>query len=355
MSRRVFDLAEYDYHLPPHLIAQVPVGRRDASRLLYLDRAGEAWFHHRFHDLPGLLRPGDLVVVNNTRVIPAKLYGRKESGGRIEALVLPPADDTGAGSNVRSCLLKASKRCAEGTRLFFEGGLEGTVQGSRQDGLVQVAFHLQGCLEDFLVEKGHMPLPPYIKRDRDDPREALDRERYQTIFSSSDGAVAAPTAGLHFTAEMVERLKERGVGLCAVTLHVGYGTFSPVRSRDIRRHRLAEEEYHIAPEAAEAIRNAGKGHGRVIAVGTTVVRTLESATGTGDSIQPGRGRTDLLITPGYRFKVVDGMVTNFHLPRSSLLFLVSAFAGLELVKKAYEAAVSAGYRFYSYGDAMLIL
>lgn len=223
------------------------------------------------------------------------------------------------------------------------------------NGLVRITFHGDLPIDSLLEEKGHMPLPPYINRDRENGHAQLDKERYQTIFSRTKGAVAAPTAGLHFTKNLIEKLKKEGISIAPITLHVGYGTFSPVRTMDIRRHQLEAEYYRIRPGTAEAINSTRKENGRVVAVGTTVVRALETATGPDCSVLPGGGQTDLLVTPGFSFSAVDALITNFHLPKSSLLFLVSAFAGLELIKKAYSLAVEKGYRFYSYGDAMLIV
>jgi len=349
----MFDIDDYNYDLRQDLIAQVPASTRDSSRLLFVDRQRSGFTDHHFYDLPGLLKSGDLLVVNNTKVVPARIFGRKDSGGQVEVLVLEH-EDAGTQSDTRWCLLKSSKRPRKGGRLFFESGVYGIVEDSGEDGLARISFHGSQSIDSLLEEKGIMPLPPYIRRE-DNGFTALDRERYQTVFSRDRGAVAAPTAGLHFTVESINRLQQAGISLVELTLHVGHGTFRPVRVKDIRDHRLGEETYIIGSDAAEAINRARKENRRVIAVGTTVVRTLESAVGADGKIAPGRGRTGLLITPGFKFRAVDGMITNFHLPRSSLLFLVSAFGGYELIKKAYSHAVEKGYRFYSYGDAMLVL
>jgi S-adenosylmethionine:tRNA ribosyltransferase-isomerase len=350
----MFHIEDYDYDLPEDLIAQAPASDRDASRLLVLERSRKSLSDHHFFDLPWLLRSGDILVVNNTRVVPARLYGRKDSGGQVELLVLEHSDEGSPRSNTRWCLLKSSKRPKRGTRLFFDNNAEGIVKGVGEDGLIQVAFESALPVDLLLEDKGTMPLPPYIKREKDDQRLGMDRQRYQTVFSKKRGAVAAPTAGLHFTRRLMENLSRSGVAVVELTLHVGYGTFKPVRVRDIRNHSLGEEEYIISGQTATAISDAKEEGRRVIAVGTTVVRTLETAARKGRPVE-GRGRTDLLITPGFEFKVIDGMITNFHLPRSSLLFLVSAFAGLESIRTAYRWAVAKAYRFYSYGDAMLIL
>lgn len=350
---RMFNIEDYNYDLRQDLIAQVPSSARDSSRLLFVDRQKSEFSDHHFYNLPSLLKAGDLLVVNNTRVVPARLFGRKESGGQVEALVLEHQDGE-TRSDTRWCLIKSSKRPKNGGRLFFENGVCGIVEDSRPDGLTRISFSGPQTIDSLMEEKGIMPLPPYIRRDSNG-FAALDRERYQTVFSRNKGAVAAPTAGLHFTDETIERLRQAGIGLVELTLHVGHGTFRPVRVADIREHRLGEETYIIEPEAAGAVNRARREGRRVIAVGTTVVRTLESAVNKEGDILPGRGKTGLLITPGFKFRAIDGMVTNFHLPKSSLLFLVSAFGGFELIKKAYERAVEKEYRFYSYGDAMLVL
>jgi len=349
----MFNIEDYNYDLRQDLIAQVPSSSRDSSRLLFVDRQKSEFSDHHFYNLPSLLKAGDLLVVNNTRVVPARLFGRKDSGGLIEALVLEHQDGE-ALSDTRWCLIKSSKRPKKGARLFFENGVSGIVEDSIEDGLARISFHGPQTIDNLMEEKGIMPLPPYIRRD-DNGFAGLDRERYQTVFSRNRGAVAAPTAGLHFTDESIGRLRLAGIELVELTLHVGHGTFRPVRVEDIREHRLGEETYIIEPDAAEDINRARRAKRRVIAVGTTVVRTLESAIDAGGEIVAGRGKTGLLIYPGYQFRVVDGIITNFHLPKSSLLFLVAAFGGYELIKKAYMRAIEMGYRFYSYGDAMIIL
>lgn len=351
----MFNIEEYDYDLPEDLIAQVPAGTRDKSRLLVTDRSSESLHDHFFSDLPTLLKPGDLLVVNNTKVIPARIYGRKESGGEIELLILDHGDSNHAAPNVRRALLKASKRPKIGGRLLFDYGVTGKVEKLDADGLTLIAFEGPVSIDVFLEKYGSMPLPPYIKRERADKRQSMDRERYQTIFSQRKGAVAAPTAGLHFTKNLTRALKEAGIPMVSLTLHVGHGTFRPVRVEDIRQHPLGEESYMINPNTARAINIAKRERRRVIAVGTTVVRALESAVGPDGEVNAGKGKTGLLIAPGFNFRAVDGLITNFHLPKSSLLFLVSAFSGRKLCKSAYAWAVKKKYRFYSYGDAMLIL
>ena len=344
----MYDIKDYDYYLPPELIAQAPARDRDRSRLLVLYRNQRRWEERRFFELPSLLRHGDLLVVNDSKVIPARLYGKKETGGKIEVLVL-----SGRG-NVRECLLKSSKRPKEGSFILFEGSLRGKLEELLGDGRVSIRFEYDGDLDQYLEKRGHVPLPPYIKRRGDDPLYEMDRERYQTIFAKERGSIAAPTAGLHFSEGLLKNIMDIGAKIAYVTLHVGWGTFRPVRTKDIRRHEIGEEYFRIPLKTAEMI-NETRGKGaRVIAVGTTVVRAIETAALQEEGISRKEGFTNLLITPGFRFRVVDALITNFHLPRSSLLFLVAAFAGLDLIKKAYAYAIQKKYRFYSYGDAMFI-
>ncbi len=349
------DIEDYTYDLPEELIAQEPALQRDESRLLCVDRERDAFSDHRFTDLPGLLKAGDLLVLNDTRVVPARLYGRKETGGRVELLVLDHTENDRPGPSSRRCLLKASKRPGVGCRILLDGDVSGVIDAHEADGLVRIAFEDPGALDDLMSEKGVMPLPPYIRRSTDDRRAFVDRVRFQTVYASRPGAVAAPTAGLHFTPRLLNRLAEKGVSSVRVTLHVGHGTFRPVRSRDIREHSVGAEAFRVDRRAADRINRTRSEGRRVIAVGTTVVRTLETLADGDGFVAPGKGRTRLMITPGYRFRAVSGLVTNFHLPASSLLFLVSAFAGIERIRAAYRWAVRKRYRFYSYGDAMLIL
>ncbi|MGD9076812.1 MAG: tRNA preQ1(34) S-adenosylmethionine ribosyltransferase-isomerase QueA [Desulfobacteraceae bacterium] len=351
----MFNLEDYNYDLPQELIAQVPATSRDRSRLLLVERSKKSFSDHHFFDLPRVLEPGDLLVVNNTKVVPSRLFGHKESGGQIEILVLEHPNSDAPRSNTRWCLLRSSKRPKKGSHLFFENNISARVRDIGDDGLVHITFHGVSSIDSLLQEKGHMPLPPYITREKADYRASTDRERYQTVFALKPGAVAAPTAGLHFSEALIGRLNQAGYALVYVTLHVGHGTFRPVKTADIRDHRLGEEAYIIDPDAASAINRAKREGRRVIAVGTTVVRALETVARQNGEVAPGRGNTNLVITPGYAFKVVDGIITNFHLPKSSLLFLVSAFGGLDLIKNAYAWAIEKKYRFYSYGDAMLII
>ncbi len=340
-------ITDFDYPLPEELIAQAPVTPRDASRLLVLPAAGEPR-HQLFTDLPALLSPGDLLVFNDTRVIPARLVGRKESGGKVELLLCEPLQG-GMGRAWRA-MGQASKPIRPGAVLSFDG-LEARVDAALGEGFYDVTLDREGEeLEAALARAGQVPLPPYIRR----PATPEDAERYQTIWARAPGSAAAPTAGLHFSERMVEDLGRRGVARAAVTLHVGPGTFLPVRAEDLAGHRMHGERYRVPPEAAAAWAECRARGGRVVAVGTTTVRTLESAFD-GGAVRAGDGRTELFIRPGHTFRAVDALVTNFHLPRSTLLVLVCALAGTERVLSAYREAVARRYRFFSYGDAMLLL
>ena len=351
----MFSIEDYDYDLPQELIAQTPASKRDGSRLMTVDRTRRKFTDRTFLDLPRLLLPDDLLVVNNTRVVPARIFGKKETGGVVEVLVLEHPGTLKEETATRLCLMKSSKRPKPGTSLFFDSSVFGTVEEILDNGLVRIRFSGETNIDLLLAEKGCVPLPPYIHRQEDSLLEKLDRERYQTVYAQEDGAVAAPTAGLHFTDALIEDLKRQGISIVSLTLHVGYGTFQPVRAQDIRKHELGKEYFHIDAGAAEQITVAKRNGQRVIAVGTTVVRALETAARGLNAINPEEDRTDLLITPGFSFSIVDGLITNFHLPKSSLLFLVSAFAGHDLIMAAYQRAVQLRYRFYSYGDSMLIL
>jgi S-adenosylmethionine:tRNA ribosyltransferase-isomerase len=348
-------ISDFDFQLPEGLIAQRPLAERDASRMLVVDRAGRSWRDRQFSDLPSELSAGDLVVVNNTRVFPARLAGRREpSGGLAELLLIEEREPL-----VWEALARPARRLARGQVISFgDGRLRAEVIDAQADGRRTVRFTCEGGDFFSLVEElGRMPLPPYIKRVRHEGGDAPgedDRERYQTVYAASRGAIAAPTAGLHFTPRVFESLRERGVLVAELTLHVGYGTFAPVRVEDLSGHEVEPERFEIGEAAARAINEAREGGRRVVAVGTTTVRALESAADARGCVGAGRGVARLTITPGYEFKTVGALVTNFHLPRSSLLVLVSAFAGRELTLDAYRHAVAARYRFYSYGDCMLI-
>jgi len=340
-------IEEFDYHLPHSLIAQYPSPKRGETSLMVLDRQTGRMDHQVFQDIAKYLHPGDLLVMNNTRVLPARLVGEKETGGRIEMLLIPSWNGT---EGEWKALIKGSKKVKRGGRIRFDAGVQGEIEEVR-DGKGKVRFSHPGAVTDILREIGHIPLPPYIKRSD----ESLDRERYQTVFAAKDGSIAAPTAGLHFTQALLQSLKESGIRTSMITLHVGTGTFSPVRSRDVESHTMEAEWAEISEETAEEIKSAKARGRKVISVGTTTTRALESFSDEKGGVRTGKGMTSLFIYPPYRFRVVDGLVTNFHLPKSTLIMLVSAFAGKSFLMKAYQEAVAREYRFYSYGDAMLIL
>ena len=335
--------SDFNYSLPPELVAQYPASPRTASRLLHLGSASGVIRDLRFTDLPSLLQAGDLLVFNDTRVIPARLFGSKESGGRIEVLIERLLDAHRVLAQVR-----ASKPPKPGQKLMLESDVTAVVQ-SRDGEFYELTFDTDKPILDILDRIGHVPLPPYIGRTD----ETADRERYQTVYARQRGAVAAPTAGLHFDEAMLGRLKDMGVESAFVTLHVGAGTFQPLRVDDIREHCMHAEYLRITPEVCDKINAAKKEERRVVAVGTTVVRALETAARDG-SVNAFEGETDIFIYPGYRFQIVDALLTNFHLPESTLLMLVCAFGGTENVLNAYLHAVEQKYRFYSYGDAMFV-
>ncbi|MFC1717456.1 tRNA preQ1(34) S-adenosylmethionine ribosyltransferase-isomerase QueA [Candidatus Poribacteria bacterium] len=338
----------FDYHLPEELIAQYPLPERDESRLMVLNRDTKDIQHITFAQLPEFLSPGDLMVLNNTKVIPARLIGKKgKSGGKVEVLLLSPR-----GEGLWEALVKRSSRIASGTKVVFgDGRLVAKILGKTETQGRLVRFEHNGDLSGLIEEFGRLPLPPYIKREVDDS----DEERYQTIYAKKNGAVAAPTAGLHFTAALFARMEARDIRRVELMLHVGLGTFQPVRVENIEEHDLHSEEFEVTPEVARQINETRDSGGKIVAVGTTSVRTLESSADASGHVLPGSGSTDIFIYPGHKFHAVDALVTNFHLPKSTLLMLVSAFAGRDFVMEAYREAVTKQYRFYSYGDAMLIL
>ena len=348
-------LSDFDYALPPELIAQHPADRRDASRLLVVPPQGP-FEHRRFTDLPDLFAPGDVLVVNESRVFPARLLGRKPTGARAEVLLIRPRAESGAAdawdatSPVWEALVRPGAKLKPGRTVVVSDRLTVRILERLPSGNRMVRLEAEGPLAEALDRDGHVPLPPYIER----PDTAGDRDRYQTVYARERGSVAAPTAGLHFTGELLSRLEERGVARAAITLHVGVGTFRPVEVDDPADHPMHAEWYSVPEAAAETIERARAGGGRVWAVGTTAVRTLESAADDDGTVRPSTGETDLFIRPPYDFRVVDGLITNFHLPRSTLLMLVSALAGHERTMAAYVEAVARGYRFFSYGDAMAI-
>lgn len=331
--------SDFDYDLPEERIAVRPLPGRQDSRLLVLDRESGTLTHRKFLELPGLLGPGDLLVLNDTRVLPARLYGKKPSGAEIEVLL-----EEKTGERTWKCIARGPK---QNLVVDFGKGLTGTLAKSGED-TWQIEF--SDDVLSFLDSLGHMPLPPYIKRRADEG----DKETYQTVYAEREGAIAAPTAGLHFTEALLSEIERKGIGVARVTLHVGAGTFLPVKSEKIEGHRIHSEWREVSPETAEMVNDTRSRGGRVVAVGTTVLRSLESAAGEDGTVAPVSGRTDLFVYPGYKFRVTDALVTNFHMPRSTLLMLVSAFAGRELILKSYAAALGNGYRFLSYGDAMFI-
>ncbi|HEY0545883.1 MAG TPA: tRNA preQ1(34) S-adenosylmethionine ribosyltransferase-isomerase QueA [Pyrinomonadaceae bacterium] len=345
-------ISEFDYELPEELIAQHPLERRDASRMLVLNRPAREFHDSRFAEFPAHVRAGDVVVVNNTRVFPARLHGRREpTGGRVELFLIREKE-----GGVWETLARPARRLSLGAKINFgDGRMQAEVTEESADGRRIVRFICKDgdSFEAALEELGQTPLPPYIKRDEEDLSE--DRERYQTVYASQRGAIAAPTAGLHFTPAVMDEIRERGARVAELTLHVGYGTFEPVRVNDLSQHRVAPEHYEIGAEAARHLNDARQSGGRIIAIGTTTTRALESAANEEGRIKEGAGVAALTITPGYSFKAVDALLTNFHLPRSSLLALVAAFAGRDFTLDAYRHAVEARYRFYSYGDCMLII
>jgi S-adenosylmethionine:tRNA ribosyltransferase-isomerase len=338
---------DFDYRLPGELIARYPAPERDASRLLLLNRDSKLIAEDIFRNISAHLVPGDLLVMNDTRVMPARLFGTRDSGGKAEIFLVRRAEDA---VERWSCLLRASKKFRDGQVVHLAGGMKATIYGRAGDESWLVEFAGDEPFEEWLEREGHIPLPPYLQREGD----AEDRERYQTVFSRTPGAVAAPTAGLHFTQELLAELEAKGIRIAYLTLHTGLGTFQPVRVERIEDHRIHTERYSIPDDTAKEIRSAKVRGSRVIAVGTTTTRTLEYAADSDGNVPAGTGEADIYIFPGYRFKVVDALITNFHLPESTLLMLVSAFAGHEYALAAYREAVSRGFRFYSYGDAMLI-
>lgn len=339
------DLKDFNYDLPEELIAQDPLEDRSSSRLMVLHKDTGRIEHKIFRDIIDYLNPGDCLVINDTKVIPARLMGIKEdTGAAIEVLLLKRnADD------VWECLVKPGKKARTGARILFgEGLLVGEIVDVIEDGNRMIKFHYEGIFEEILVKLGQMPLPPYITH------KLQDKNRYQTVYAKNEGSAAAPTAGLHFTKELLEKIKEKGVNVVSITLHVGLGTFRPVKVDKIEEHHMHTETFNISKEAADTINRTRAAGGRVIAVGTTSCRTLESAAADDGTIPARSGDTDIFIYPGYKFKAIDCLITNFHLPESTLIMLVSALAGRDNIMNAYETAVKERYRFFSFGDAMFI-
>lgn len=339
------ELSEFSYELPEELIAQDPLEDRAASRLLVLHKKTGNYEHRHFRDILEYLKPGDCLVINDTKVIPARLLGEKEgTGAKIEVLLLTRKED-----NIWETLVKPGKKCHIGTVISFGGGLlKGTVVGKTEDGNRFIQFQYEGIFEEILDRLGQMPLPPYIRH------QLKDKNRYQTVYAEHAGSAAAPTAGLHFTGELLEKIRSAGIEIVHVTLHVGLGTFRPVKEKDILKHHMHAEYYTVTAEAAERINAVRAAGGRIICVGTTSCRTIESAADDKGILHAGSGWTDIFIYPGYRFKLLDCLITNFHLPESTLLMLVSALAGREQILAAYAEAVRQRYRFFSFGDAMFI-
>ena len=336
--------SDFDYELPEELIAQTPAEPRDSSRMLCYRRDTDEVSHRIFRDLPEILRPGDLLVRNNTRVLPARLYGFTPHGGRVEVLLLKRRSLA-----EWEVLVKPGKKAREGAELFFSEELSLVVKGRTGEGERIVEFRYDGVFEDIISRLGQMPLPPYIHE------KLADGERYQTVYSKVNGSAAAPTAGLHFTPALFDRLREKGVETADILLHVGLGTFRPVKAEEITGHHMHSEYYEIDEVNADKINRAKREGRRVIAVGTTSVRTLESVADENGFVRPCRGNTEIFIFPGYRFRCVDGLITNFHLPKSTLIMLISAFLGREKTLELYNLAVKNRYRFFSFGDAMLLL
>ena len=344
----IYSLEDFDFELPPEQIAGVALAQRSASRMLTVDRTAGNFDDAQFTELPSFLRPGDVLVVNNTKVFPARLFGSTETGAKVEIFLVEESDP-----GVWTVLAKPGRRLSVGRSIYFSDELSAKVLEKRGDGGVVLEFVYNGELTAQFDKLGRTPLPPYIKRDSGTPD--LDRERYQTVYARERGAIAAPTAGLHFTPEILDQLRSCGVDIVEITLHVGYGTFEPVRVENLANHRVSPERFTVSPETAEKLNLAKKEGRRIIAVGTTTTRTLEYVAGKHGRFQAESGRADLTILPGYEFRAIDGLLTNFHLPKSSLLVLVSTFGGHELIMKAYKHAVAAAYRFYSYGDCMLVM
>jgi S-adenosylmethionine:tRNA ribosyltransferase-isomerase len=341
-------IAEFDYELPEALIAQEPLEKREDSRMLVVSRAGKSCEDERFFNLPRFLKKTDVIVLNNTKVFPARLFGATETGAKIEIFLVREIEN-----QIWETLARPARRLRAGKKIIFGENLSAEVLEKSDEGRVFVRFEANGDFDAILDEVGKTPLPPYIRRDEGNLDG--DRVRYQTVFAREKGAIAAPTAGLHFTPQILEEIKNLGAHLAEITLHVGYGTFEPVRVSDLSEHKVMSERFEITEETARILNEAKAENRRIIAIGTTTTRALESSADEDGKIRAGRQTADLTITPGYRFKIIDGLLTNFHLPQSSLLVLVSTFAGHELIMKAYEHAVRSRYRFYSYGDCMLIV
>ena len=340
-------ITDFDFELPDELIAQEPLENREKSRMLVVNRALNSFQDEHFYDFPEFLKKGDVVVLNNTKVFPARLFGTSEPGARIELFLVREIEN-----QVWETLARPARRLKTGKKVHFGENFSAEVLEKSEEGRVFVRFEADGDFDELLEKHGKTPLPPYIKRDDDEFDK--DRERYQTVFAREKGAIAAPTAGLHFTPQVLEEIKNRGGEIAEITLHVGYGTFEPVRVQDLSEHKVLPENYEISAETAEILNQAKAENRRIIAIGTTTTRTLETTISRHGKFIAERNLADLTITPGYKFKAISALLTNFHLPQSSLLVLVSTFGGHELIMEAYKHAVHEKYRFYSYGDCMLI-
>jgi S-adenosylmethionine:tRNA ribosyltransferase-isomerase len=347
-------IKEFDYDLPPGLIAQHPVEKRDHSRLMILNREKKNLEHRSFFEISDYLKKGDVLVLNDTKVIPARLEGKKQTGGKAEVLLLKPLTNGKANESVWRCLVKSSKKPGIGSKIVFHQSLTAEII-EEDNGEYTLAFTCEDTFERVLERVGKTPLPPYIKRESDFDEGVVDRERYQTVFARTRGAVAAPTAGLHFTRKLLDRITDKGIELVYLTLEVGWGTFQPVRVENIEQHRMHAEQFVLHTETARTINEARQRGSRIIGVGSTSTRLLESVAGEDGRVKPGKGSTDLFIYPGYTFKAIDCLITNFHVPRSTLIMLVAAFAGREFILDAYRTAIQEKYRFFSYGDAMMII
>jgi S-adenosylmethionine:tRNA ribosyltransferase-isomerase len=340
-------ITDFDFHLPEQLIAQEPLPQRENSRMLALDRSTASFQDKNFYDFPKFLKKGDTLILNNTKVFPARLFGISETGAKVELFLIREIEN-----RTWETLARPAKRLKTGKKIIFSENLSAEVLKKSDEGVVLVRFEFSGDFDEILEKIGKTPLPPYIKRKKENSDR--DRERYQTVYAQKRGAIAAPTAGLHFTPEILNEIKNAGVTIAEITLHVGYGTFEPVRVHDLSQHKVLPENYEISAETAEILNRAKAEKRRIIAVGTTTTRTLETVLNRKEKFVAEKSLADLTITPGYKFKAIDGLLTNFHLPQSSLLVLVSTFGGYDFIMKAYQHAVAEKYRFYSYGDCMFI-
>jgi S-adenosylmethionine:tRNA ribosyltransferase-isomerase len=341
-------ISEFDYDLPEELIAQNPLEKRENSRMLFINRAKENFLDERFYNFPKFLKKDNVIVLNNTKVFPARLRGTSETGANVEVFLVREIEN-----QIWETLSRPARRLKTGKKILFDENLTAEVLEKTKEGRLVVQFQTNKDFNEILDQIGQTPLPPYIKREK--ATFEKDRERYQTVFAKNRGAIAAPTAGLHFTPEILEQIKNLSASIAEITLHVGYGTFEPVRVSDLSDHRVMPERFEISEETAQILNEAKAENKRIIAVGTTTTRALESSISENGKFSAQSGFADLTITPNYKFKAINGLLTNFHLPQSSLLILVSTFAGYNLTMKAYKHAVEASYRFYSYGDCMLIL